>query len=61
MSLERLIIEILKLVYPWLKTMAKKTESKIDDFIVRLLGLLLDMDDENNGVTPHRENGRGRR
>ena len=35
--MEKLIIELVRLLCPYLKEMAKKTGSPVDDFIVRII------------------------
>ena len=40
--MERLIIDLLRLLCPYLKEMAKKTGSPIDDIIVRIIFSLVE-------------------
>ena len=35
--MEKLIIELLRLLCPYLKAMAEKTQSPIDDFVVKII------------------------
>jgi len=40
--METLIINLIRLLCPYLKEMAKKTESPIDDLVVRIICSLVD-------------------
>ncbi len=40
--MEKLIIELVRLLCPYLKEMAKKTASPVDDFVVRIICSFVD-------------------